>query len=643
MAKPASKSAKKTPATKPKPVSPALKAAREAAKAKGKTAAATPPKAGKPAKAAKAAAPLAPTLMDEGKAHAVRPLSGFEAAAGALSKVIRVPFKRLRENPANYRKTYDEAAIAELAESILAEGLLQNLVTFPADAKGNYVINSGNRRFRALQLLLKRKKIDEEYLVHIYPKNMTDAEALALAIVENLQRQDVDPMEEAEGFKRLRTLNWSTDQIAKAVGLKQRTVQDRLQLAEGLLAEARKALRDKKITLDHARAIVTAPTAELQRELVQLATRSWSPFNAEELRRHLRSHLPKVSDAAFDLALYKGEFVGEGKGQLFADKGEFVRLQKQHAKKLLKELKEKWKAASIVGYFHRADYKTENDPAKGEAFIVFSEYRPESIQILEGFVRKDGRQPDAETDDEEDGDCEPGSVRAAREASEFAKAQEAKEKEFASDLKGRLASSPTFILRHAIFRSLLGWEMSGADLVNIGSPWPVIDAVRSALGMPDLLPVPAKETREDSIEYGVDTTGVKDAAIASVVWERLAALPDNTILDLFASIVACDAENMVGEWSYGVEPTDRTVFGAIGLEFPEWLRSEEEGEGVDSSAADPMTCRSCGCTQDNACVTENGPCAWAEPGLCTACAEKEADDGDDHFGGSEVTEDEAAA
>ncbi len=548
------------------------------------------------------------------EAHAVRPA---EAAGAAPSNIIRVPLKRLRENPQNYRRTYDEAAMLELENSILAEGVLQNLVTFPADAKGNYVVNSGNRRLRALQRLAKKKKIDEDYLVHIFPKKMDDAEALALAIVENLQRQDVDPLEEADGFKRLRDLKWSTEQIAQAVGLKQRTVQDRLQLSVGLFKAARTALTEKKITLDQARALVTAPTAKLQENMLSLATRSYSPYSAEQLRQHLRASLPKLSDAAFDIALYKGDFVGEGKNKLFADPDKFVELQKAHAKTLLKDLKKKWAGASVVSYFFAGHYVKEPDPAKGEAFVTIEESRFHKITVHEGY-RPNGAASD--DDDGEDLDDEELAARDAEAAKQRALLKVELE-DFASDLSTAAMNRPFMMMRLLIVTAFSEqanhlsnyWELSPAEGVLEGFSFVFGDEIYAKISTGDML------GDEDTL----------------TLWRRLLDLREPDLCRLFGALVVPDNVKHKTHWRPSL--FDHEVAESLGLKLPSGLRPALlRDDGAEK-------CRSCGCTQDNACVTEEGPCAWAEPGLCTACASREAglpadepeEDGDDTFAGDD--------
>jgi ParB family chromosome partitioning protein len=605
MAKAVKKSPAKKPATKKKPAaSPALKAAQ---KAKAKAAKPRPAPA-KPAPKKKPA-PLNAGLMTEGKrplpllsetqAHAVR-VGGVEAGAAKLSNVIRVPFRLLRENPNNYRKTYDEAAIAELAASIEQEGLLQNLVTFPADAKGAYVVNSGNRRFRALALLRKQKKIDDDYLVHIFPKKMSEAEALALAIVENLQRQDVDVLEEAEGFKHLVDLKWSTERIAEAVGLKQRTVQDRLQLATGLFKPAREALRAKKITIEQARAIVTAPVSQLQDKLLAFATRKYQPGTAEQLRAMLKNECMPRARALFDPALYKGPMIGEGKNALCADVDKFMALQMEAVAAKAGELQETWKAVKVHGpkdgYFGLWSYKKEADPEKGGVVIEVATDGKVTIHI--GYVDKrataDDIFPEPEDDDEEldiyadfDGD-EPESDdarvrRAAEDARKIAEAH-AQTRQMGEALQSGVMARPGLAQRLAILGAI-------SDLVipfqsfefSCGPSRMAVAALREALDLPDLMR--AGDAGEDEEDYDL----LSDPALAVEVWEKLVALSDTAANKLFAAFVIGDfVEETVTEQPrcHKFGELGIAICAAAGFDLPAALRADDLRVDDDPLARD---------------------------------------------------------
>lgn len=142
-------------------------------------------------------------------------LKGRDLFGGDVRKIVRIKLAELQPNPHQPRKSFDDASIAELAQSITTNGLLQpiNVQTNP---KGGWFIVSGERRVRAHRLL-KKTEIDA------IP---TEGDLEVLALIENLQREDLDPFEEAAGLALLRKrAEFNTDsKLAKAVGKDRTTI-----------------------------------------------------------------------------------------------------------------------------------------------------------------------------------------------------------------------------------------------------------------------------------------------------------------------------------------------------------------------------------------------------------------------------------
>ena len=115
-----------------------------------------------------------------------------DAAAG----VTTLPLREIEPDPDQPRKRFDEAALAELAASIQENGLLQPIAVRPKPLGAGYLIIAGERRWRAARLA----GLDE---VPALVKDVTDEQAAALALIENLQREDLDPIEVAEGCRQL--------------------------------------------------------------------------------------------------------------------------------------------------------------------------------------------------------------------------------------------------------------------------------------------------------------------------------------------------------------------------------------------------------------------------------------------------------
>jgi ParB family chromosome partitioning protein len=181
-----------------------------------------------------------------------------------------VPIDEVRPNPEQPRESFDEQRMAELAASIRRHGMLAPLVT--RRHEGRYVLLAGERRLRAAALA---------GLTEV-PVVVRDAEdpglQLELALVENLQRADLDPIETAKGFQRLVDLyGYSQEQVAEAVGKDRVTVANAIRLLK-LPEAALAALRQGRISAGHARALLPLvdDTAELGRVMMLIIARGWS-------------------------------------------------------------------------------------------------------------------------------------------------------------------------------------------------------------------------------------------------------------------------------------------------------------------------------------------------------------------------------
>jgi len=189
--------------------------------------------------------------------------------------VRQVPLSELRVSALQPRKRFDEAAIAELAASIAEKGVLQPLLV--RRSNGGYEIVAGERRFRAAE----RAGLTT---VPVLVRDLSDRQTLEIAIVENLQREDLDDLEEAEAFKQLLGFGMTQEEVAKAVGKSRSAVANTLRLLS-LPAPARAALARHEITAGHARAILAQPAEDRDWALQQIVGRGLSVRDAESLRR----------------------------------------------------------------------------------------------------------------------------------------------------------------------------------------------------------------------------------------------------------------------------------------------------------------------------------------------------------------------
>lgn len=164
------------------------------------------------------------------------------------SQVGEIALASVRPNPFQPRKEFDPAGLEELISSIRQHGLLQPIVV---RARGDvHEIVSGERRFRAFRAL-QRSSIPA-----VVRADVSDAQMLELALVENLQRRDLDVMERAQGFRRMQDeLHLTQEQVAERVGLQRSTVANHLRLLE-LPEPAQRALVQGLIQMGHARALL---------------------------------------------------------------------------------------------------------------------------------------------------------------------------------------------------------------------------------------------------------------------------------------------------------------------------------------------------------------------------------------------------
>ncbi len=177
----------------------------------------------------------------------------------------RVPIEHLTPNPRNPRRIFADTELEELAQSIRERGIIQPIVvrSAPGGAGKSFEIIAGERRWRASQ----RAGLHE---VPIVVLEVTDAEALELAIIENIQRADLNPLEEAAGYQALANqYSHSQDDIASIVGKSRSHVANTLRLLK-LPETVKSYINEGKLTAGHARALINQPDPEeVARDIVE--------------------------------------------------------------------------------------------------------------------------------------------------------------------------------------------------------------------------------------------------------------------------------------------------------------------------------------------------------------------------------------
>lgn len=179
----------------------------------------------------------------------------------AAQAVTTLPLQRIEPNPNQPRKRFDEVELQALADSIAQHGLLQPLAVRDM-GNGYYQIIAGERRWRACRLA----GLSE---VPVTVVEADDRTVMELALVENLQREDLNPMEEAEGYRvLLKEYGLTQEQAAQQVGKSRSAVANALRLLT-LSDEVRALVENGELTAGHARALLTLPNGRLQKAAAQ--------------------------------------------------------------------------------------------------------------------------------------------------------------------------------------------------------------------------------------------------------------------------------------------------------------------------------------------------------------------------------------
>ena len=172
----------------------------------------------------------------------------FEDNSQPESSTSELNWEEIKPDPTQPRKDFQEDSLNELASSIKEHGILQPLLVRPA-GDGIYMIVAGERRWRAAKLAGLAK-------VPVVIKEMTDQEAMSNALIENLQREDLNPVEEAEGYKQLADATGMTqEQIARSVGKSRSSVTNSMRILS-LPEEVIKLVKDGSLSSGHAKAIL---------------------------------------------------------------------------------------------------------------------------------------------------------------------------------------------------------------------------------------------------------------------------------------------------------------------------------------------------------------------------------------------------
>jgi ParB family transcriptional regulator, chromosome partitioning protein len=198
----------------------------------------------------------------------------------AVTNMLRIPLDQIEANPRQPRHDFDEVALQELAHSIRLHDIIQP-VTVSRLPTGKYRLISGERRFRAA-------KIAELADIPAYVRQADDQQLLELALLENLQREDLNAMEISLSYKRMmEELNYTQEQVAERMGKERSTVANYIRLLK-LPPDIQVAVRSNQLSMGHARALINVDTVDKQLYLFsEIKDKGLSVRQTEELVRKL--------------------------------------------------------------------------------------------------------------------------------------------------------------------------------------------------------------------------------------------------------------------------------------------------------------------------------------------------------------------
>ena len=199
---------------------------------------------------------------------------------------IRIPISKLRANPLQPRRLFDNESINELAASIKSKGLVQPILVRPSEKNpGDYEIIAGERRWRAAQ-------IAQLHEMSAVIKNLNDTESLEIAIIENVQRSDLTVIEEATGYKKLIEFYGHTqEQLSEIVGKSRSHVANIMRLLT-LPQSIQDMITEGRISAGHARAIMNSAFPEKLAE--KIVNENLTVREAESIAKHGKNKIKKV-------------------------------------------------------------------------------------------------------------------------------------------------------------------------------------------------------------------------------------------------------------------------------------------------------------------------------------------------------------
>jgi len=248
-------------------------------------------------------------MAEKGLGAGLGALLGDAALDEGSADFVYLPISKVETSPNQPRKQFDEVSLRELADSIAEHGILQPL-TVRKLPSGYYQIIAGERRWRAARMAGLK-----EVPVRIIEAD--DRKAMELALVENLQRTDLNPMEEAEGYRTLmEEYGFTQEQVAERVGKSRSAVANALRLL-ALPEKVRSLLENGELTPGHARAVLQVKGAARQEEFAKLIVRDGlSVRKAEAMAAKISKEAEKTKDKKQKTSKFEVNYIAEVEKQL---------------------------------------------------------------------------------------------------------------------------------------------------------------------------------------------------------------------------------------------------------------------------------------------------------------------------------------
>lgn len=463
------------------------------------------------------------------------------------SELQSIPFKKIHQSPLNPRTDFPREGIKALAATIEEDGLLEALMVRPAPGHaGHFEIAAGERRYRALEYLHTRGRIPADWPVPAQVRELDDEELVTYALVENLLREDLHPLDEAHAYRRLYETGINTAEIARRVQRSRRHVQLRIQLTN-LAEEVQRAFRAGEVTLTQAKMLSVAPR---DRHLAAFETFRKYP-DAFGNPKHLMSLLARDSfpgdRAEFDPARYRGAKLRDPDTNLvyYLDMPQVLKLQLEAAETLRDELAREEKLAVELLHGEPSQVWSRYSEAPGRPTHGAVLLAPNGeITVFDHLVPTSGGAPEGRTSEPEEA---PRSERSRRhDPPPSAKLVSLAKRLKNAALQEALAEAPETALKLGLV-ALLQTPATTETGLAFG-PFKGAPPVDSEEGVArraaeDLVRRLGEDVLPSAIEEKAPLERISSAEDARAVYDALGDLPTDELLSLFALLIAARVGN----------------------------------------------------------------------------------------------------